>query len=210
VTDRRDPATGARSSTPDRQLLVWTIDETAGFDMAWLRLERDSLVADGSAVAQRPLASSTTYRLETDRDFITRRLVAEARTTSSTTTLDLRRDRDGWTVDGRPRPDLDGALDCDLAACPLTNTMPIRRHELHRAAGDVTFLMAFIEVPSLEVVPSRQRYTTIRPLADGEPAIVRYRSDGFESDLEIDADGLVLVYPKLGRRVVAITTARAG
>ena len=199
-----------RSATADRQLLAWTIDETAGFDTAWISLGRDSLVADGFAAAQRPLPSWTTYGLTTDRAFVTRRFVAESRTGAGTTTLDLRRDEGAWTVNGRPRPDLDDALDCDLAGCPLTNTMPIRRHDLHRTAGDVTFLMAFVEVPSLDVVPSRQRYTTIRPLGEGAPAIVRYRSDGFESDLEIDADGLVLVYPRLGRRIDAIRTATGG
>ena len=192
---------------PRDRLLVWIVDDTDGVDAAWVRLGANSLEADGHAVAQRPTPASTTYRLETGPRFVTRRLVVESRTATGTTTLDLRREDDRWTVDGRRRPDLDGALDCDLAACPLTNTMPILRHDLHRTAGDLTFLMAFVELPSLEVVPSRQRYTTIRPLAGDAPAVVRYRSDGFASDLESDTAGFVLVYPQLGRRLAAVRNA---
>ena len=60
--------------------------------------------------------------------------------------------------------------------------------------------MAFIEVPDLRVVPSTQRYTHIAAVSGGG-AVVRYRSGSFESDLVIDADGFVVTYPQLGRRV---------
>lgn len=113
--------------------------------------------------------------------------------------LDLRRYGGHWTVNGERRPDLDDALDCDLAACPLTNTMPILRHQLHRQPDDHTFLMAFIEVPSLRVVPASQRYIHLREFDGG--AVVRYQSGSFQSDLTIDADGFVVDYPKLGRRL---------
>jgi hypothetical protein len=115
--------------------------------------------------------------------------------------LDLRRDDAGnWTVDGSPRPDLGGALDVDLARCPLTNTMPILRHGLQRGPSDHQLLMAFVELPSLRVVPVLQRYTHVRTLTNGH-AIVRYASGSFESDLTIDADGFVVDYPQLGRRL---------
>jgi hypothetical protein len=123
---------------------------------------------------------------------------AQARWEDGTAELDLRRGRHGWTVNGVRRPDLDEALDCDLGGCPVTNTMPVLRHDLHRS-GDREFLMAFVEVPSLRVVPNRQRYTYLRRTAGG--SVVRYRSGSFRSDLTIDEDGLVVNYPRLGRRV---------
>ncbi|HET9614672.1 MAG TPA: putative glycolipid-binding domain-containing protein [Candidatus Limnocylindrales bacterium] len=204
------------------RLLVWSVTETAGFDAAWVRLGSDRLTADGEATGQLPGPYSLRYHLETGDEWATRRLEVEATTDAGARTLDLRRTQTGWTVNGETRPDLADALDCDLAACPLTNTMPIRRFDLHRASGDRTFLMAFVEVPTLEVVASRQRYTTVRPLAPRSAgtagtagtadtsAIVTYRSDGFESDLEIDADGLVVVYPGLGRRIAPVSAARGG
>jgi len=69
--------------------------------------------------------------------------------------------------------------------------MPILRNGYQLGPGDGELLMAFIEVPSLRVVPSRQRYTHLRPLANGG-AIVRYRSGSFSSSdaLELRVDQL--------------------
>jgi uncharacterized protein len=102
-------------------------------------------------------------------------------------------------VPGGDALDLGEALDCDLGFSPLTNTMPVLRHDLLRRPGDHHFLMAFIEVPSLRVVPSRQRYTHVRA-GDPSGAVIKYRSGSFESDLVFDEDGFVLEYPQLGRR----------
>ncbi len=181
-------------------LLIWSIDETAGVDTAWASLDGSRLQADGRAAGQRPLPYWLTYRLQTDDAWVTRRMVVDARWDGGSAHLDLRREDGTWSANGTPRPDLADALDCDLGACPLTNTMPVLRHRLHRASGDVTFLMAFIEVPDLRVVPSTQRYTHIAAVPGGG-AVVRYRSGSFESDLTIDADGFVVTYPQLGRRV---------
>lgn len=181
-------------------MLLWSIDETAGFDTAWAAVGDGRLRAEGRAAGLRPAPYWVSYRLDTDEDYTTRRMSVKTRWGDESATLDLRRDEGRWTVNGEERPDLADVLDCDLAACPLTNTMPILRHGLHRGAGDHGFVMAFIEVPSLRVVASRQRYSHLRIL-DGGGAVVRYASGSFQSDLTIDADGFVVEYPKLGSRV---------
>jgi hypothetical protein len=185
----------------DERLLVWAIDETDGFDASWASIDGTRLRADGRSAGQRPGPWWLIYRLETGEDFVHARLVAESRWDGGAATLDLHRDStDGtWTVNGGSRPDLAEALDCDLMACPLTNTMPVLRHGLHRSPGDLELLMAFVQVPSLAVVANRQRYTHVRALREG--GVVRYRSGRFSSDLVIDGDGFVLDYPQLGRRV---------
>jgi hypothetical protein len=98
---------------------------------------------------------------------------------------------------------LSGARDCDLAFSPLTNTMPIRRHALHVRPGAVDYLMAWVSVPDLGLHASRQRYEHVRRQA--EEAVVRYvdigADRGFTSELVLDEDGLVLVYPHLARRL---------
>jgi hypothetical protein len=191
----------ALAVTATERLLLWEIDETAGFDSAWARIDGDRLVAEGRAAGLRPAPFWTTYALETDARFVTARVRVESRWDGGAATLDLRHGDDGWTVNGERRADLDVALDCDLAGCPLTNTMPVLRHDLLHQAGDQRFLMAFIEIPSLGVVPSRQRYTHLATASGEQGAIVRYRSGSFESDLSFDADGFVIDYPQLGRRV---------
>lgn len=183
------------------RFLAWEIEATAGFDSAWVSLDGRRLVAEGRTAGQLPTPYWTAYRLDTGDDFVTASMHVESRWREGATSLDLRRDPSGgWTVNGAPRPDLATALDCDLAGCPLTNTMPVLRHALLRQPGDHELLMAFIDVPSLRVVPSRQRYTHVRA-GDPSGAVIKYRSGSFESDLTFDGDGFVLDYPQLGRRV---------
>jgi hypothetical protein len=89
-----------------------------------------------------------------------------------------------------------GAFDVDLTGSPLTNTLPIRRLRLIGAEPGVAHRLnvAWVLVPSLEVVQADQIYTA---LGDGK---VRYASETFSADLEIDADGFVTHYPGLARR----------
>ncbi|HEY8201917.1 MAG TPA: putative glycolipid-binding domain-containing protein, partial [Actinomycetota bacterium] len=91
-----------------------------------------------------------------------------------------------------------------LALSPLTNTMPILRHNLHRGGGPIDFLMAWVSVPDLTVHPSAQRYTFIRAL--GDRRIVRYegRHRDYVGDIEVDDHGFVVHYPELATRVAAV------
>jgi len=189
-------------------LLVWSIEETEGVDSAWVSLDTAAgrLSADGAAIGQTPEPWTLRYAFESGPDWITRSIAVEVRTAVTRRTLELRRDDQGWTVNGRPRPDLADALDCDLAACPLTNTMPVLRHGLLSRPGAVDFVMAFITVPELEVVPNRQLYTHLRRLEAGG-AVIRYESGRFRSDLTFDGEGFVVHYPQLGRRIAGVVSA---
>jgi hypothetical protein len=102
----------------------------------------------------------------------------------------------GWTRDGQPAPELAGAIDVDLSGTPATNTLPIRR--LGLGIGDrARITCAYVELPSLAVRTDVQRYTRL--------AEARYHFEapahGFARDIEVDADGLVVSYPGLFRRV---------
>ena len=55
--------------------------------------------------------------------------------------------------------------------------------------------MAWVSLPDLKVHRSQQRYEHL------EPGRVRFSSDGFTADLELDEDGVVVFYPELARRV---------
>ena len=90
---------------------------------------------------------------------------------------------------------LDGCDFFDLGYSPLFNSLPVLRDGLlvHGPARD--YVMRWVQVPSLEVTDVRQRY---EPLGD---RVVRHRSGSFVSDIEFDAEGLVLRYPKLAERV---------
>ena len=76
--------------------------------------------------------------------------------------------------------------------------MPVRRSALHEHAGSEDFVMAWVSVPDLRVHASPQRYEHVRP------GVVRFVAlDGdFTAELELDADGFVVRYPRLAERVV--------
>ena len=73
--------------------------------------------------------------------------------------------------------------------------MPVLRHGLHLAPGEREFLMAWVSVPDLAVLPSRQTYTHL-----GQHR-VRFVSGDFRSDIAFDDDGFVVDYPGLATRL---------
>ncbi|HEV3407877.1 MAG TPA: putative glycolipid-binding domain-containing protein [Gaiellaceae bacterium] len=87
----------------------------------------------------------------------------------------------------------------DLGFSPLTNTLPIRAHELHQGGVPRDYVMALVDVPALELVRSEQRY---EPFA---PGLVRFRSGDFSAMLELDDDGFVVRYPGLAVRAFPAT-----
>ncbi len=95
---------------------------------------------------------------------------------------------------------LDGCLDVDISRSPFTNTLPIRRLALSPGES-ADLLVAYITVPDLSVRPVRQRYTCLSRTASGG----LYRYEGLESgttfDLLVDAQGLVVDYPGIWKRV---------
>ena len=99
---------------------------------------------------------------------------------------------------GSESPDLlAGALDIDLENSPLTNTLPVRRQGLLDRPPGVAHEVeiAFVRLPSLEVVHSVQTYSV---LGGG---VVDFRSGDFRARLTMDTDGYVIHYPDLAQRV---------
>jgi hypothetical protein len=91
--------------------------------------------------------------------------------------------------------DLDGADFFDLGYSPLFNSLPVVRDDLLAAGAPRDYVMRWVDVPSLEVYRSEQRY---EPLGDG---VVRFRRGTFTVDISFDATGLVVAYPGLAKRV---------
>jgi uncharacterized protein len=79
----------------------------------------------------------------------------------------------------------------DVAASPLFNTLPV----LGGLGAASDFAMTFVDVPSLEVSKSDQRY---EPLGGGA---VRFRSGSFVARIDFDEEGFVTRYEGLAERV---------
>lgn len=199
--------------------LFWSRIDTAGADHALLD-DRRGLRAWGVAVAATPLPYTCRYEVMTDEGWATVRLDVSAEGAGWLRTVRLERATGRWRVVTAEQGDLDRALaaagrrpvglpgvedpdrladaiDVDLAAAPLFNTLPVRRLDLRNTAPGTAhqLTMAWVALPSLEVLPSEQVYTA---LADGR---VRYRSETFTAELDLDGDGYVTHYPGLADRV---------
>ena len=206
------------AATPgDARLFVWRGIGDWYVEAASVEIGAERVAASGTQIGSEPVVYRLDYVLATTAGFITRALDVTASGQGWSRRVGLRHDGHGeWTCEARsegevdlPAPGCDagilrGALDCDLGRSPLTNVMPIRRLALHRRPAAADFTMAWVSVPDLAVVRSAQRYEHVQRAADGS-SVVRYVDrgpfEGFTSELELDAEGFVVVYPELAERV---------
>ena len=197
-----------------QRALAWIKDDPFGVEFAEIQLAPDRLRAEGVAIGTRPLPYRLDYEVETAVEFVTSRLRVASRGEGWRRTLDLRRSEAGvWNLDPDEVGDVDlppsggdptsfaDALDCDLGLSPVTNLMPILRHDLLSGAGRVELITAWVSVPDLSVRPDGQRYSYLR----GAPGhhVIRYEAtDGsFAADITVDRDGIVVEYPGVARRL---------
>src|SRR2546422_7331763 len=132
-----------------RRSIVWVKEDPLGAEFADVDIGRGRLTAIGVAIGSSPFGYRLEYKLETLAGYVTSGLLVVARGEGWQRKLDLRRLRSGrWTartsvrglVDLPPGGDMtavNGALDCDLALSPLTNTMPVLRHGLLEAGRPI-------------------------------------------------------------------------
>jgi uncharacterized protein len=196
------------------RLVVWQGTDAWRAEVAAVTLAGDGVRSRGTQIGAEPVPYRLDYELDAGDGFVTRSLHVEASGEGWGRRLRLAHDGDGgWSAEteedgqapfGPPGGAVDvlsGAVDCDLGLSPLTNLMPIRRHGLDRKPGSADLLAAWVSVPDLALHAYPQRYEHVRSDADG--SIVRFvdrgLDPGFESELVLDRDGLVVVYPGLAR-----------
>ncbi|MFE6236005.1 putative glycolipid-binding domain-containing protein [Cellulosimicrobium sp. NPDC057862] len=208
--------------TASTRHVAWTgwDDDPDRLEAATVAVRDDRLAALGTS---RATSYATAWALRTGPGWVTEHLDVSVRGLGWSRHLDLVRTPDGaWRADvresGTPPPglaapgiadraSLDGALDCDVALCPVTNTMPILRLGLlddRPPSGETRLVMAWVDLPSLAVLRSDQVYAAREPLdAVTGHGVVTYTSAtrDFTADLTVDADGLVVDYPHLARRL---------
>jgi uncharacterized protein len=163
-----------------------------------LREGHDEIVAEAVVIGLEDDASlAARFRIVCDAGWRARRV--EAGLVGDHAPIVLEGDGAGHWRDGRgaARPDLDGAIDVDLPITPFTNTLPIRRLDL-RAGESADLAVVYIVPAGRTVTRDPQRYVCLEPQR-------RYRYESLDSDfvreIEVDADGLVVSYPGLFRRV---------
>lgn len=82
----------------------------------------------------------------------------------------------------------------DLGWSPLFNSLPVMRDRLFDSGATHDYVMRWVDVPTLEVTTSQQRY---EPVGDG---LIRFSSTGFTAEIRFDEDDFVVDYPGIARR----------
>ncbi|GAA1030671.1 putative glycolipid-binding domain-containing protein [Virgisporangium ochraceum] len=183
--------------------LMWTRTDTAGAEHVVFD-DRRGLTAHGVQLAVDPVPYTCRYELYTDESWATAQFTATTEGAGWLRTVRMERAAGRWRVTtaeqgqldahqpGIEDPDrLEGVLDIDLGGSPLTNTLPLKRSGME----DIRVVTAWVLPPSLAVVRAEQTYTVL------SKERVRYASDGFETDIELDEHGYVRDYPGLAKRV---------
>lgn len=132
------------------------------------------------------------YRLKLDENGHTRTVRIEH---TDGRVLELFSDGAGGWSDDRAEPiaALRGCIDVDIWPTPLTNSLPLWRHDFTDAP--TRFAMAWVDATTMTFKRSEQIYTRL------DPTHFRYQSADFERVLEVDEDGIVVTYPGLFERV---------
>lgn len=203
---------------PLPKTLLWNRLDTTGTDHV-VYDDRTGLYARGVVAAVDPIPLSCRYELLTDESWRAARLEVSVEGAGWLRSVRLERAAGRWRVTtaeqgdlnaalsaaGHPRVGLPGtedvdrltdAVDVDLGAAPLFNTLPVRRLGLTSKApgSEHPITVAWVLVPSLEVLPAEQVYTVVGPDR------VRYGDEGYTAEVTLDADGFVIRYPGVADR----------
>ncbi|MDN5861145.1 MAG: putative glycolipid-binding domain-containing protein, partial [Pseudonocardia sp.] len=66
-------------------------------------------------------------------------------------------------------------------------------------AGEHTIPMVWVSLPDLEVSLVEQTYRTVS--TDEHGAVIEFSAEGFTAEIVVDADGMVVCYPGIARRL---------
>jgi hypothetical protein len=202
---------------PIHRAIAWSKDDPYGSEYADIQLIAGSLTAAGVAIGSDPVPYRLDYTLTTGPEYLTSSVIVKASGDGWRRALQMRRKDGKWEASteqtgrvelpeaGGDLAKLDDALDPDLGLSPLFNTMPVLRHDLHKAGCAEDFLMAWISVPDLSLHPSPQRYTHLR--SENDVNTIRFDAVGegedFTAEVQFDGDGLVIDYPGIASRLQA-------
>lgn len=181
------------------RMLAWRrADEEEGRSIARVEQQPDGWLFHGGEVLAGPGALLTCgFRIEVDARWATRTVDVWSVSGAGERRVRLVVDPEGrWWRDGSRAPDLDGCIDVDVAATPLTNTFPINRLAGLDVGASATFPVAWVEVPELDATRMDQTY---RRLAARRWEYSDERFGAFE--LSVDDDGLVVDYAGLATRI---------
>ncbi len=140
------------------------------------------------------------YEVQTDESGATKRFGLTVTLAERERQLAIARDEENmWLVtdhQGERREGYNGALDVDVVFSPFFNALPIRRLGLHERPDSITLPMVYVNVPEMSVTAATVSYSSVGGL-DG----IKLRSPVADTTVSVDADGFIVDYPGLAKRI---------
>ncbi|SDO95344.1 putative glycolipid-binding domain-containing protein [Lentzea jiangxiensis] len=201
VTSGETRSTSARRP----EMFTWQGIHEPRLEQVRLLLSNDQrLRASGRLVAAGPDEQfNASFEVSVGESGQVTRLLLRTATVLEERQCSLSRTEDGaWLVDhgqGSKRETFNDALDVDVQFAVLFNAIPIRRLGLHREPGEHALPVVRVSLPDLSVRAVTQTYKTVS-VAD-DVSVVRFKSGGFEQNIKVDANGLVVEYPLISKRI---------
>jgi uncharacterized protein len=184
-----------------KSILFWRRTDVEGFERLELVTVTDHIVATSTVICLEAGGFRLDHCWRLDPGWRAQSVFIQRWNSLGHDALCLERFEGGWRLNGATRADLEGAEEPDLSVTPFCNTLPIRRAP-QQAGESLRLDTAFIDGPALTVTRSSQRYDR------QGPGRLRYvdlgLSQGFEADLIVDYQGLVLSYEHLFERVAPL------
>lgn len=181
-----------------KTVLFWRRIDVEGFERLEIEAGPDRVEVAGTVLCVDAGGFRLDHRWTLSPEWRARSVSVEQWNAAGRRSLRLERDGTGWKVNGGRRPDLDGAEEPDLSVTPFCNTLPIRRTP-EKPGSSLGLDTAYIDGAAMTVVRSSQRYDR------QGPGRLRYvdlgTAKGFEADLLVDGQGLVVSYEHLFERV---------
>jgi len=182
--------------------LVWSRLDEPGMEHLHLTEEQNGITANGLIIAvAENVPSRMRYTVHCDASWHVHEVHVEL-LDRHTPKIHLRANGKGhWTTDANEQvASLTGCIDVDISATPFTNTVAIQR--LGLAVGEVAEIaVAYIKVPEMQVTSVTQRYTCLDNSDDGGRYQYMGYPSGYQAELVVDRDKLVVAYPELFMRV---------
>jgi hypothetical protein len=201
------PEGGARSAaTRKPSVYTWQRQDPPRLESVRLLVTDSRLRASGRLIATADGESepfSASFEASIDKGEAAGRLLLRTTTAEEERQISLSRTEDGvWLIDRGDhsyRDAFDGSETVAVAGMVNFHTQPIRRHGLHRKAGEVDLAVVFVSLPELAVSLVRQSYRTVSIDADG--AVIAFTQADVTTDIVVDADGIVIDQPGVARRI---------
>jgi hypothetical protein len=181
-----------------RHVIFWRRIDSHGLERLEISRKPEGVTAVSTVLSVNEGGFRMDYCWRLDPEWRTRSVSIERWNAAGHRALQIERADTGWRLNGAHQSELDLAEEIDLSITPFCNSFAIRKMEAATAAS-LTWDVVFIDGPDMKVSLSKQRYDRqeARRFRYVDLGVAR----GFEADLVVDDDGLILLYEGLFERL---------